>query len=80
MDRENLNWLRTEFGQEHFMKIRTVTPTKDFFKRTFDGTEKDAEFILERTMELMNIQDVDITLTSFPTRQLNFPNHFIYTL
>lgn len=48
---EDLNWLRTELGKEHFMEIQTITPTKDFYNRTFDGTEKDAEFILERTME-----------------------------
>ena len=35
---EDLNWLRKEFGKEHFMEIRTVTPTKDFYERTFDGT------------------------------------------
>lgn len=62
---EDLNWLKTEFGQEHFMEVLTVTPTKDFYERTFDGTEKDAEFILERTMELMNIQNTDIKLDFF---------------
>ena len=62
---EDLNWLKTELGQEHFMEIRTVTPTKDFYDRTFDGTEKDAEFILERTMDLMNIRDTEIKLEFF---------------
>ncbi|MEP2059291.1 MAG: hypothetical protein ABJJ05_15880 [Maribacter litoralis] len=62
---DDLNWLRTELGEEHFMEIRTVTPTKDFYERTFDGTEKDAEFILVRTMELMNIRDVKIDLDFF---------------
>jgi hypothetical protein len=62
---ENLNWLRTEFGEEHFMKIQAVTPTKKFYNRTFDGTEKDAEFILKRTMELMNIHDAEIRLEFF---------------
>ncbi|MEP2280854.1 hypothetical protein [Maribacter sp.] len=62
---KDLNWLRTEFGEEHFMEIRTVTPTKDFYERTFDRTEKDAEFILERTMELMNVRDVKIDLDFF---------------
>ena len=62
---EDLNWLRTEFGEEHFMEIRTVTPTKDFYNRNFDGTEKDAEFILKRTMELMNIRDTKIKLEFF---------------
>ncbi len=58
----DLNWLRTEFGEQHFQEIRTVTPTKDFFDRNFGGTEDDAEFVLQRTMELMCIQDVAIEL------------------
>jgi hypothetical protein len=62
---EDLNWLRTEFGEEHFLEIQTVIPTKDCFERDFDGTEKDAEFILERTIKLMNIQDVNIKLEFF---------------
>ena len=62
---QDLNWLRTEFGEEHFLEIQTVIPTKDCFERDFDGTEKDAEFILERTMKLMNIQDVNIKLEFF---------------
>jgi len=62
---EALNWLRTDFGKEHFLEIRTVRPTKDFYERTFDGTEKDAEFILQRTMELMSIRDIDVKLDFF---------------
>ncbi len=76
---EDLNWLRTEFGEEHFMEILTVTPTKDFYKRTFDGTEKDAEFILERTMELMNIQDVDIKLDFFTDSPVEMADGTILT-
>ena len=44
---DSLNWLRKEQGANRFMKIRTVTPTKDFYDKTFDGTEKDAEYILK---------------------------------
>lgn len=62
---EDLNWLRTEFGETHFLEIQTITPTKNFYNRTFDGSEKDAEFILERTMELMKIEDVTIKLNFF---------------
>lgn len=61
----DLNWLKTEFGENHFMEIKTITPTKNFYNRTFDGTEKDAEFILERTMNLMHIKDVNIKLDFF---------------
>jgi hypothetical protein len=62
---EDLSWLRTEFGEEHFKEIKTVTPTKKFYERTFDGTEKDAEFILERTKELMSIKNIEIKLEFF---------------
>lgn len=62
---EDLNWLRVEFGEEHFQEIRTVTPTKEFYERTFDGTTKDAEFILKRTMELMRIENPEIKLDFF---------------
>ena len=76
---EDLNWLKTEFGQEHFMEIRTVTPTKDFYERPFDGTEKDAEFILERTMELMSIQNVDIKLEFFSDSPIEMADGTILT-
>ena len=76
---EDLNWLRTVFGEEHFMEIRTVTPTKDFYDRTFDGTEKDAEFILKRTMELMNIQDTEIKLEFFSDQPIEMADGTILT-
>lgn len=47
------------------MEIRMVTPTKNFYERDFDGTYNDMEFILERTKELMNIQNVDMRLEFF---------------
>lgn len=62
---EDLNWLKAEFGEAHFGEIQTVRPSKEFYDRDFDGTEKDAEFILERTMELMHIREVDIRLDYF---------------
>jgi hypothetical protein len=74
-----LNWLRDEFGNAHFMSMRTVTPTKHFYDRTFDGTEKDAEYILKRTMELMQIKDVDIKLTFFADGFMNAEDGSILT-
>ena len=61
------------------MEIRTVTPTKDFYERTFDGTEKDAKFILERTMELMNIQNEDIKLDFFSDSPIEMADGTILT-
>lgn len=62
---EELAWLKKELSHEHFMEIRTVTPTKNFYNRTFDGSEQDAEFILKCTMELMKIEAVNIKLNYF---------------
>lgn len=76
---EDLNWLCAEFGKEHFLEIRTITPTKDFYDRTFDGTEKDAEFILERTMELMNIRDAEIQLEFFTDQPIEMADGTILT-
>lgn len=62
---EDLNWLKEELGEKHFLEIKTVTPTKDFYNRDFDGSEQDAHFVLKRTMELMSIGNIDIKLEFF---------------
>ena len=76
---EELSWLRTEFGEDHFMEIRTITPTKNFFERTFDGTEQDAQFILDRTMEFMGIHDITITLKFFSDAPIQMEDGSILT-
>ena len=62
---ESLTWLRKTFTEEHFQQIPTVTPTVDFYNRTFNRSEEDAHFILERTKELMAIQNDEIELNFF---------------
>lgn len=76
---EDLNWLKTEFGEEHFKEIKTITPTKNFYNRNFDGTETDAKFILERTMDLMNIQNIDIKLDFFSDSPIEMADGTILT-
>ena len=76
---ECLNWLRIKIGEKSFSEIRTVTPTKDFYSRDFDGTEKDAEFILERTMELMRIQEANIRLEFFSESPIEMEDGTILT-
>ncbi len=58
----DLAWLRAELGEEHFLGIKTITPTRYFYDRTWDGTEEDAHFILARTMELMDVEGSDVKL------------------
>ncbi|MDO1501823.1 hypothetical protein Q2T40_16940 [Winogradskyella maritima] len=74
-----LKWLRSELSERHFLEIKTVTPTKDFYNRTFDGTEDDAHFILKRTMELMCIKDVDIELEFFSDNAVHSEDGSILT-
>lgn len=62
---ESLTWLRETFQEEHFQGIQTITPTKNFYNRTFDRTENDAYFILDRTKELMAIDNDEIQLEFF---------------
>ena len=62
---ESLEWLRTELGNNTFTSIKTITPTKDFYNRVFTGTEEDAEYILQRTIELMCIEVENISLDYF---------------
>ncbi|MEM9078221.1 MAG: hypothetical protein AAGC43_14355 [Bacteroidota bacterium] len=74
-----LTWVVKELGENHFMDIRTVTPTKDFFERTFDGTEEDAKFILKRTKELMNLEDARIKLSFFSDSPIEMDDGSILT-
>jgi len=62
---ESLTWLREAFTEEHFQQISTITPTTNFYNRTFDRSEEDAYFVLERTKDLMAIQNDEIELDFF---------------
>ncbi len=62
---ESFIFLREILGNEHFDSLRTVTPTKNYYNWTFKGNEEDAEFVLERTKELMQIEDSNIRIEYF---------------
>jgi hypothetical protein len=62
---ESFMFLREIIGPEHFDSLTTITPTKNFYDCTFKGNEEDAEFILERTKELMFIEDSTIKIAYF---------------
>lgn len=52
---ESLSFLKDSLGEERLREVKTVEPTTEFFNRDFDGSEIDAQFILERCMVLMGI-------------------------
>lgn len=76
---ESLNWLRMELGEEHFNSLSTILPTDEFYPWKFTGTIKDAEFVLERTMELMQITDVNIQLDLFNNSPIVGSDGYILT-
>lgn len=67
---ESFVFLREILGAEHFDNLITITPTKNFYNKTFKGTEEDAEFILEKTKEIMMIDDSNIRLEYFSDRPI----------
>lgn len=62
---ESFIFLREILGNEHFDNLITITPTKNFYNWTFKGNEEDAVFVLERTKELMQIEDSNIRIEYF---------------
>lgn len=59
---EALTFLKESFGEEKLLAIKTVEPTRTFFDRNFSASEEDAEFILDRCQELMDIPKGKIEL------------------
>lgn len=74
----SLNWLRQNFGEQHFKSIQTVTPTKKFFNRAFSESQEDAVFVLERVKLLMAI-DLPITLEFYSDSPLKMEDGSILT-
>ena len=59
---ESLSFLKESLGEDCLLAVETVTPTKTFFNRDFDGSEEDAQFILGRCQELMDIPKGKVSL------------------
>lgn len=61
----NINWLRSQLKEEHFLNIKTVTPTEEFFENGFQNSEDDARELVKLIMDLMKICDLDFDLIFF---------------
>ncbi|MFK7813076.1 MAG: ankyrin repeat domain-containing protein [Maribacter sp.] len=59
---ESLTFLKESLREEKLLVVKTVEPSKAFFERNFDGSEMDAEFILDRCQELMDIPTAKVEL------------------
>lgn len=69
---ESLFFLKDSLGEERLLAVKTIEPTKEFFDRDFDGSEADAEFILARCQELMNISKDNVLLEFYSEE-----NHYL---
>lgn len=59
---ESLTFLKKSLGEKTILAVKTIEPTKEFFNRVFDQSEADAQFILERCLQLMQIPNEKVQL------------------
>lgn len=69
---QSLLFLTTLFEPVYLKSLPTITPERQYFDRDFDGSEKDAEFILERLTALMNIDAWEIELMFYSNSPTKF--------
>ena len=75
----DLGWLKDLLNEPHFLEIKTVTPTKKFYNRDFTEIEADAQFVLERTKELMCIENEKIELKFFDDSKVEMDDGSVLT-
>ena len=69
---ESLTFLKESFGKERLLVVKTAEPTKEFFNRDFDHTEADADFVLSRCLDLMDIAKDKVELEFYSEE-----NHYL---
>jgi len=69
---ESLLWLAEVFDPFYFKTLPTITPDKEYFDYNFNHTEEDADFILKRLTDLMNIDGWEIGLMFFSEEATEF--------
>jgi len=70
-------WFEEQYGRDYLKSIRIVEPTREFFNHEFSGTEADAEFLLKKICDYMNIKNVRINLYYFSDAPLDFSDEGI---
>lgn len=62
---QSLIFLAELFEPVYFKSLKTITPDKEHFDRDFNGTEEDAEFILNKAASIMSVKPWEISLMYF---------------
>ena len=76
---DSLKYLINEFGYDKIKNLKTITPTTDYFDYNFKGTEKDAEYLLNKIMSLMDIKGWRIKLMFYSEQPLEFSEGVLAT-
>ncbi len=65
-------WFEKQYGSNYLKSIQIVEPTRDFFDHEFTGKEEDAEYLLNRLQELMDIKGYEVELDFFTESPMEF--------
>lgn len=55
-------WILEEFGEEYLRGKSQVLPTREFFDRNFRGEEEDADWVLQKLCDIMDVDPASIVL------------------
>jgi hypothetical protein len=65
-------WFEEQYGRDYLKSLRIIEPTKEFFDLQFTGIESDAEFVLKKILEYMDIKGANIELYFFSEAPIAF--------
>jgi hypothetical protein len=57
-----MRWLAQQFGLDRMLQVPVVLPTAEFFPDSFQGTEHDAQALMQRVCDYMGVDPVRIRL------------------
>jgi hypothetical protein len=70
-------WFEEQYSREYLQSIKIIEPTKEYFNYNFNGSKKDAEFVVDKVCEYMLIKDADISLYFFSDAPIQFSDEGI---
>lgn len=76
---DSLLLLADMFEPVFFKSLVTITPDKQYFDHNFNGTEDDAEFVLEKVASIMNIKLWEIQLMFYSDEPTKFSEGIVAT-
>lgn len=70
-------WFEEQYGRDFLKSVEIIEPTKKYFNHSFSGKQEDAEFVLDRLCEIMQIKNAKIELYYFSDAPLEFSDEGI---